>query len=254
MILVVGGAGFVGSHVVNLLLEKGPVVVYDNLSTGHRGAVDERAIFIEGDLTDQKRLTQIFTLFPVHTVLHFAASGSVNESMGNPEYFFENNVGGTLALLKVMRACRVKNIVLSSAVMGACTEENELIQGQGNKDRVESKCMIEQMLEVYSKAYAMNGIVLRYCKNSGVQASINGDPEAEISDGTVIRDINNVADIANAHVLALEALQQGESTFKMYDLAAVSSKNTQHELGWQAERNVREMIEDAWNWQQNSKC
>lgn len=132
MILVVGGAGYVGSHVVNLLLEKGPVVVYDNLSTGHRGSVDERAIFIEGDLSDQKRLTQIFTLFPVQSVVHFAASDSVKEAMGNPEYYYENNVGGTLALLKVMRACRVKNIVLSSAV----TEENKLL---------EQKCMIERI-------------------------------------------------------------------------------------------------------------
>lgn len=241
MILVVGGAGFVGSHVVNLLLEKGPVVVYDNLSTGHRGAVDERAIFIEGDLSDQKRLTQIFTLFPVQSVLHFAASDSVNEAMGNPEYYYENNVGGTLALLKVMRACRVKNIVLSSAV----TEENER-QGQ--------KCMIEQMLEVYTKAYDMNGIVLRYSKSSSVQASVSGTPEAAISEKKDNRGFNNVIDVANAHLLALEALEREEPAFRMYDLSAASAKNTNEELGWQAERNVHEMIEDAWNWHENSKC
>ncbi|MER2152799.1 MAG: NAD-dependent epimerase/dehydratase family protein [Solibacillus sp.] len=241
MILVVGGAGFVGSHVVNLLLEKGPVVVYDNLSTGHRGSVDERAIFIEGDLSDQKRLTQIFTLFPVQSVLHFAASDSVNEAMGNPEYYYENNVGGTLALLKVMRACRVKNIVLSSAV----TEENER-QGQ--------KCMIEQMLEVYTKAYDMNGIVLRYSKNSSVQASVSGTPEAAISERKDNSGFNNVFDVANAHLLALEALEREEPAFRMYDLSAASPKNTNEELGWQAERNVHEMIEDAWNWHENSKC
>lgn len=241
MILVVGGAGFVGSHVVNLLLEKGPVVVYDNLSTGHRGAVDERAIFIEGDLSDQKRLTQIFTLFPVQSVLHFAASDSVNEAMGNPEYYYENNVGGTLALLKVMRACRVKNIVLSSAV----TEENER-QGQ--------KCMIEQMLEVYTKAYDMNGIVLRYSKSSSVQASVSGTPEAAVSEKKDNRGFNNVIDVANAHLLALEALEREEPAFRMYDLSAASAKNTNEELGWQAERNVHEMIEDAWNWHENSKC
>lgn len=252
MILVVGGAGFVGSHVVNLLLEKGPVVVYDNLSTGHRGAVDERAIFIEGDLSDQKRLTQIFTLFPVHTVLHFAASDSASESMGNPEYFYENNVGGTLALLKVMRACRVKNIVLSSAVM-ACTEEKELLQGQGYKDRVETKCMIEQMMEVYTKAYDMNGIVIRYCKSTSARASLDGSPEAAMSDGTGNRDINNVTAAANAHVLALEALERGDS-FRLYDLAALDMKKTQQEHGWQAGQNLQQMIEDAWIWHQKSKC
>ena len=241
MILVVGGAGFVGSHVVNLLLEKGPVVVYDNLSTGHRGAVDERAIFIEGELSDQQRLTQIFTLFPVQSVLHFAASDSVNEAMGNPEYYYENNVCGTLALLKVMRACRVKNIMLSSAV----TEENER-QGQ--------KCMIEQMLEVYTKAYDMNGIVLRYSKNSSVQASVSGTPEAAISERKDNSGFNNVFDVANAHLLALEALEREEPAFRMYDLSAASPKNTNEELGWQAERNVHEMIEDAWNWHENSKC
>ncbi|WP_079525526.1 NAD-dependent epimerase/dehydratase family protein [Solibacillus isronensis] len=245
MILVVGGAGFVGSHVVNLLLEKGPVVVYDNLSTGHRGAVDERAIFIEGELSDQQRLTQIFTLFPVHAVIHFAASDSVNEAMGNPEYYYENNVGGTLALLKVMRACRVKNIMLSSAVM-ASSEKNELLQGQ--------KCMIEQMLEAYTKAYDMNGTVLRYCKSTCVQASVSGNPEAVVSESTGNQGLKNVAEVANAHVSALEALERGELAFKMYDLSAVSSKNTQQELDWQAERNVHEMIEDAWNWHENSKC
>ncbi|MEK4385232.1 NAD-dependent epimerase/dehydratase family protein [Solibacillus sp. FSL W7-1464] len=245
MILVVGGAGFVGSHVVNLLLEKGPVVVYDNLSTGHRGAVDERAIFIEGDLADQKRLTQIFTLFPVHTVLHFAASGSVKEAMGNPEYYYENNVGGTLSLLKVMRACRVKNIVLSSAAL-AGTEENELIQGQ--------PCMIEQMLEVYTKAYDMNGIVLRYCKSARVQASVTGSPEAAIPESAGNQEGSNISDVANAYVSALEALEREEPAFRMYDLSAVSSKNRHPEHGWHAERNVHELIEDAWNWQQNSKC
>lgn len=244
MILVVGGAGFVGSHVVNLLLEKGPVVVYDNLSTGHRGAVDERAIFIEGELSDQQRLTQIFTLFPVHTVIHFAASDSVNEAMGNPEYYYENNVGGTLALLKVMRACRVRNIMLSSAVM-ACSEEHELLQGQ--------KCMIEQMLEVYTKAYDMNGSVLRYCKSTSVQASVSGNLEAA-NDEPGNRGFNDVIDVANAHVMALEALERGEPAFRMCDLAAVSAKNSNEELGWHAERNVHEMIEDAWNWHENSKC
>ena len=244
MILVVGGAGFVGSHVVNLLLEKGPVVVYDNLSTGHRGAVDERAIFIEGDLSDQKRLTQIFTLFPVQSVLHFAASDSVNEAMGNPEYYYENNVGGTLALLKVMRACRVRNIMLSSAVM-ACSEEHELLQGQ--------KCMIEQMLEVFTKAYDMNGCVLRYSKSTSVQASASGNSEAAI-DEPGKHGFNNVSDVANAHVLALEALERGEPAFRMYNLSEIISKNMQLEHEWHAERNLHEMIEDAWNWHENSKC
>ncbi|WP_339198266.1 NAD-dependent epimerase/dehydratase family protein [Solibacillus sp. FSL R5-0449] len=238
MILVVGGAGFVGSHVVNLLLKNGPVVVYDNLSTGHRGAVDEQAIFIEGELTDQQRLTQIFTLFPIQTVIHFAASDSVNEAMGNPEYYYENNVGGTLALLKVMRACRVKNILLSSAVI-ACSEENELLQGE--------KCMIEQMLEAYANAYDMNGIVLRYCKS----AWASGNPEAAI-DGTGNR--GNITEVANAHVVALEALEREKSAFRMFDLSEISSKNMQSGHGWHAERNVQEMMEDAWNWQENSKC
>ncbi|MGE7982529.1 NAD-dependent epimerase/dehydratase family protein [Solibacillus sp. NPDC093137] len=244
MILVVGGAGFVGSHVVNLLLEKGPVVVYDNLSTGHRGAVDERAIFIEGELSDQQRLTQIFTLFPVHTVIHFAASDSVNEAMGNPEYYYENNVGGTLALLKVMRACRVRNIMLSSAVM-ACSEEHELLQGQ--------KCMIEQMLEVYTKAYDMNGSVLRYCKSTSIQGSVSGNPEAAIEEPGN-RGFNNVSDVANAHVSVLEALEREQPSFRMYDLSEVSSKNIQPGLRWHTDQNLNEMIEDAWNWHENSKC
>ncbi|MER2049780.1 MAG: UDP-glucose 4-epimerase, partial [Solibacillus sp.] len=123
-------------------------------------------------------------------------------------------------------------------------EENKLL---------EQKCMIEQMLEVYTKAYDMNGIVLRYCKstNKNVQATDSESPEDTISGN---RGFNNVTDVANAHVLVLEALERGELAYKMYDLSAVSSENLQQELDWQAERNVHEMIEDAWNWHENSKC
>src|SRR5690606_21519788 len=128
--------------------------------------------------------------------------------MGNPEYYYENNVGGTLALLKVMRACRVKNIILSSAVK-AYSEENELLQGQ--------KCMIEQMLEAFAKAYDLNGIVLRYCKS----ASASGNSEAAV-DGTGNR--GNIIEVANAHVVALEALEREKSAFRMFDLSEISSK------------------------------
>ena len=109
-------------------------------------------------------------------------------------------------------------------------------------------------MEVYTKAYDMNGIVLRYSKNSSVQASVSGTPEAAISERKDNSGFNNVFDVANAHLLALEALEREEPAFRMYDLSAASPKNTNEELGWQAERNVHEMIEDAWNWHENSKC
>src|SRR3954468_6616003 len=102
MILVVGGAGYIGSHLVKELVENEEVIVLDNLSTGHREAIDTRAIFVEGDLGNEEDLQMIFSSYPIKAVMHFAAFSLVGESVIDPMKYYENNVASTLALLKVI--------------------------------------------------------------------------------------------------------------------------------------------------------
>lgn len=114
MILVIGGAGYIGSHFVEELVERESVIVLDNLSTGFRRLVNEKAIFIEGDLADRDLLHSIFTKYPIAAVVHFAAASLVGESVANPQKYYVNNVGATLQLLQVMLENQVDKIVFSS--------------------------------------------------------------------------------------------------------------------------------------------
>ena len=95
MILVIGGAGYIGSHLVKELVEKQVVIVLDNLSTGHEEAIDERAVFVEGDLGDEHILNEIFTTYQIEAVMHFAANSLVGESVENPQKYYQNNVAKT---------------------------------------------------------------------------------------------------------------------------------------------------------------
>ena len=249
MILVIGGAGYIGSHVVKLLVRTEQVIVYDNFSTGHREAVDEKALIIEGDLSDEKRLTQVFSLFPIDAVLHLAAINSVAESIKNPQQYYENNVGSTLSLLKVMRAHDVNNIILSSTA-ALYIPTNELLHEQTliepTNPHARTHYFIEQILKDYANAYDMNCIILRYFNVIGTQTMthfgeshsyetqfisqilnhLNGETE-EItifgedyitSDGTCIRDYIHVTDVASAYMLALEALLLRETAFTIYNV------------------------------------
>src|SRR3954467_11471855 len=114
MILVVGGAGYIGSHLVRELVEKEEVLVLDNLSTGHREAVDDRAIFVKGDLGNEEDLQMIFSSYPIKAVMHFAANSLVGESVIDPMKYYENNVASTITLLNVMMRNNVKNFIFSS--------------------------------------------------------------------------------------------------------------------------------------------
>ena len=156
MILVVGGAGYIGSHVVKQLVKTEQVIVYDNLSTGHREAVDERALLIEGDLSNEQRLTQVFSLFPIDAVIHLAAVSLVEESIQNPQPYYENNVAATLTLLKVMRAHDVNNIIYSSTA-NLYIPTNELLHEQTlvepTTPYVQSHYIVEQILKDYADAY-----------------------------------------------------------------------------------------------------
>src|SRR6478609_9489712 len=127
MILVVGGAGYIGSHLVKELVEKEEVVVLDNLSTGHREAVDSRAVFVEGDLGNEEDLQMIFKSYPIEAVMHFAAFSLVGESVVDPLKYYQNNVAATLTLLKVMMKNNVKNFIFSSTAATYGIPDVELI-------------------------------------------------------------------------------------------------------------------------------
>ena len=175
MVLVLGGAGYVGSHTVRLMSELGrEYIVYDNLSTGHKGAVDA-SLLVKGDILDKQSLVNVMREYNVDSVMHFAASSLVSESVSNPELYYTNNVYGTLNILSSMREAGVKNIVFSStaAVYGDCsampiTEETVTspINPYGK-----TKLAVEFMLKDFCNAYGMKSVVLRYFNAAGAHKS-----------------------------------------------------------------------------------
>jgi UDP-glucose 4-epimerase len=250
MILVVGGAGYIGSHLVKELVEKEEVVVLDNLSTGHREAVDSRAVFVEGDLGDEEDLDMIFNSYPITAVMHFAAFSLVGESVVDPLKYYQNNVAATLTLLKVMLKNNVKNFIFSSTAATYGIPEVDLIDETCPTRPINpyghSKLMIEQILADFSKSYGLQYVILRYFNAAGAhESSVIGEshnPETHLipivlqqllgqrekvsvfgsdydtADGTCIRDYIHVTDLASAHILALEALLTGKKSAEVYNL------------------------------------
>jgi UDP-glucose-4-epimerase GalE len=248
-ILVTGGAGYVGSHAVKELERKGyRVLVYDNLSRGHRWAV-KSAELIEGDLSDESALGEVFSRNQVQAVLHFAALAYVGESVEDPGRYYENNVANSLKLLRVMLAHGVKSFILSStcAVYGnpnqvPIPEDHPLapVNPYGL-----SKLMVERILKDYDSAYGLRHVSLRYFNAAGadpegtigedhtpelhliprlLQAALGKIEQIEIfgtdyptRDGTCIRDYIHVNDLADAHVRALRWLLDGgkSATFNL---------------------------------------
>lgn len=237
-VLVVGGAGFIGSHMVLFLKEQGyRVLVFDNLSTGHRDAV-ANTDFIEGDMTDQAALDTLFKSYSISAVMHFAGLIDVGDSVRNPKNYYHHNLLGTYHLLNAMRKADVKNLIFSStaAVYGepVDTPITESHPTQPLNPYGQTKRMIEIMLSDYHYAYGLNFISLRYFNAAG--ADLEGrlqerhQPETHLiplilqvaqgvlphikiygndyptPDGTCIRDYIHVTDICSAHALALEAL------------------------------------------------
>ncbi|WP_462410885.1 UDP-glucose 4-epimerase GalE [Neobacillus sp. Marseille-QA0830] len=250
MILVVGGAGYIGSHLVKELVEKEEVVVLDNLSTGHRESVDPRAIFVKGNLGNEDDLNMVFRSYPIKAVMHFAANSLVGESVVDPLKYYENNVAATLTLLKVMTKFKVKNFIFSStaATYGIPSVDiiNESTLTAPINPYGHSKLMVEQILADFSNAYGLHYVVLRYFNAAGAHESgVMGEshnPETHLipiilqqllgqrekisvfgsdydtNDGTCIRDYIHVTDLASAHILALEALLSGKKTAEVYNL------------------------------------
>lgn len=260
-----GGAGYIGSHTVRHLLDSGyPVVVADNLSSGHRQAVDDRAAFVRADLMAPQSLAGLFEQYTIGAVIHFAAFASVGESVQDPQKYYFNNVIGTLNLLQAMLAHGVKNIVFSStcATYGnpQYTPMDEAHPQAPISPYGRSKWMIEQIFADYARAYDLRYIALRYfnaagCSGDGVIGeshtpethliplvlqAIRGERPAlhvfgtdyDTPDGTCIRDYIHVEDLALAHRLALEK---------------VSQYNGYINLGTGVGTSVKEVIEAAQN-------
>jgi UDP-glucose 4-epimerase len=240
-ILVSGGAGYIGSHTVRRLVDRGYApVVFDNLSRGHRWAVPEGVPLIVGDLADVGLVTRTLRRYDLGAVIHFAASSQVGESMQDPRLYYANNVGGTLGLLDGMLGAGVERIVFSSTAAvygdqagGPLGEDSPLaptsVYGR-------TKLMIETILSDYAAAYGLRYAALRYFNAAGADESAaigeDHDPETHLiplvlraarlgqpplavfgtdyptPDGTCVRDYVHVTDLAEAHILALEGLAE----------------------------------------------
>ena len=244
MILVTGGAGYIGSHTVRELRSRGyDVVVYDNLTTGHIEAVED-AIFVNGDLFDVELLKDTFKKYGVDSVIHFAAYSLVGESMTNPLKYYHNNVAGTLALLEAMVACDVKYLVFSSSAATYGDTGEDIISETSPQKPTSvygmTKLMMEQLMADFDKAYGLKYVALRYFNAAGAHESgeigedhnpeshlipiimqvLNGKREKlgifgddyPTPDGTCIRDYIHITDLADAHIKALESLKSGASS------------------------------------------
>lgn len=241
-ILVLGGAGYIGSHTVYELIDAGTdVVIVDNLETGHIEAVHPKAKFYKGDIRDRAFLDTVFDTEKIDGVIHFAANSLVGESMTNPLKYYDNNLCGTKILLDAMVAHHINKIVFSSTAATYGEPERVPILETDRTEPTncygETKLSMEKMFKWTSKAHGMRFVSLRYFNACG--AHISGEigeahnPESHLiplilqvpngkresisiygddydtKDGTCIRDYIHVTDLAQAHILAMEYLIKG---------------------------------------------
>lgn len=250
MILVTGGAGYIGSHCVMALLENNnDVVIFDNLSTGHIETVQTlqkygNVEFQQGDLTNFDDINSVFKNFNIEKVVHFAAFSQVGESVVNPQKYYINNVCGTINLLRAMLENNVKKIVFSSTAATYGEPVYIPIDEKHPQNPInpygQSKLMIEKIMDDYNKAYELKSVRLRYFNVAGADLKSRigewHDPETHLipnilkstfhngktfqmfgddydtKDGTCVRDYINVEDLAQAHLLALKYLDEGGET------------------------------------------
>jgi len=245
MILVVGGAGYIGSHINKMLHNNGyDTVVFDNLVYGHKEAV-KWGVLEEGDLADTKRLDEVFEKYDIEAVFHFAAYAYVGESVTNPSKYYHNNVANTLNLLDAMVKHDVQYIVFSSTCATYGEPETMPITEDMRQNPINpygaTKWMVERIMADYKRAYDINYCCLRYFNAAGadpegeigeshtpethliplILAAAAGDRENikvfgsdyDTRDGSCVRDYIHVTDLADAHLRAMDYLRNGgEST------------------------------------------
>ncbi len=263
-IVLIGGAGYIGSHTAKYLYGQGyqPVVI-DNLSLGHKEAVQWGPLEI-GDMTDSEFLRRVFQTYSPTAVIHFAAFAYVGESVTDPAKYYRNNVAGTLVLLDAMREAGIDRLIFSSTCATYGVPQRIPID-ESNPQRPinpygKTKLMVEQILEDYDSAYGLKSVALRYFNAAGAdtEAEIgeDHDPETHLiplvleaaagkrehisvfgtdystRDGTCVRDYIHVTDLAQAHFLALEYLKEGGASDRF---------NLGNGLGF----TVKEVIETA---------
>ncbi len=311
-VFVTGGAGYIGSICVEHLINSGhTVTVFDNLSEGHRAAIDPRARFIEGDLRERDAIARTMREEKPDAVMHFAANALVGESMENPGKYFLNNVTGGQNLLDAMIAADVKRLVFSSTCATFGQPERVPIDETLPQNPInpygESKLMFEKILRWYGEIFDLKYVALRYFNAAGASEQFGEDhrvethliplvlkvalgqresidiygTDYETPDGTCIRDYIHILDLAQAHLLSLEAPRSacynlgtggGSSVREVIDCCrevtgkeiAVREKDRRPgdparliagsdkirtELGWAPKyQSLRTIIESAWAW------
>lgn len=264
-VLVLGGAGYIGSHTVYELIDCGEkVIVIDNLQTGHLEAVHPGAKFYNGDIRDKKFLDEVFKNEKIDAVIHFAASSVVPESMTDPLKYYDNNLYGTMVLLKSMIENNIDKIIFSSTAATYGEPENIPIKETDKTDPIntygETKLAMEKMFKWASQAHNIKYVSLRYFNACGAHKTgkigeahnpethliplvlqvpnnmrenikIFGD-DYETKDGTCIRDYIHVTDLARAHILAIDYLKNNNKS---------ETFNLGNGLGF----SVKEIIESA---------
>src|SRR5256714_6016086 len=256
-ILVVGGAGYIGSVCAQLLLDGGhEVAIFDNLSEGHRAAIDSRAEFVKCDLEDRQSVERLLVRRQPDAVMHFAANALVGESMENPSKYFRNNIANGVNLLDAMVAADVRKLIFSStcAIFGPPERVpiDETMPARPINPYGESKLAFEKILRWYGEIHGLRFIALRYFNAAGASAKFGEDhrvethlipnvlkvalgekaaveifgTDYETPDGTCIRDYIHIIDLARAHILALN-----------------SDKSDFYNLGTGGGARVREMLD-----------
>ncbi len=318
-ILATGGAGYVGSTVVRALLDRGhECFAYDNLSKGYAQAVPDGRL-IKGDIGDYDHLVKVFKEHKIEAVMHFAAFIAVGESCEKPREYYRNNIANSLVLLEAMQDAGVNKMLFSStaAVYAPITEGalNEQSPKKPDSPYAYSKHSIERLIEDFSKAYGMGFTILRYFNACGAsEDGLHGEahiPESHLiplvlqvplgqrehigvfgndyptPDGTCVRDYIHVSDLADAHILAVEATEEGKGNHynigtgvgnsvlevirdteevigqkipvKMLprrdgdtSILVASSDKLQKNLGWTPKyTDLKDIIASAWKWHKN---
>ena len=316
-ILVAGGAGYIGSACTEYLLDHGyAVTVYDSLVTGHLDAIDPRAKFIPGDLADREKIIQLAKDGNFYGIMHFAAASLVGESMTNPSKYFRNNIANGINLADAAVAGNIKNFVFSSTAATFGQPEKCPISENDPQKPInpygESKLCFEKILNWYSQIHGIKYAALRYFNAAGATENFGEahNPETHLipiilqvaagereklmvygndyntPDGSCVRDYIHILDLAQAHMLALDAPESGHynlgtgkglSVFEIIRAAEkVSGKKINFEiaprragdpdtliacsdrikklLGWKPQfENAEAIIESAWKWKLNHK-